>query len=137
MPAPSFSILRCFSALKDPRVRGRADHLLLDIVAIALCAVIAGADNWQRVESFGKKRLEWLRTFLSLPNGIPSHDTFERVFQRLDPCAFLRCLPGRLRRLADLLGPGSSPSTARRCAGRAGRRRGWRCCAPSASGPPT
>jgi predicted transposase YbfD/YdcC len=104
MPVPSFSILRCFSSLKDPRVRGRTDHLLLDIVAIALGAVIAGADNWQQVESFGKKRLQWLRSFLALPNGIPSHDTFERVFQRLDPCAFQRCLLGWLRGLADRLG---------------------------------
>jgi predicted transposase YbfD/YdcC len=104
MSVPSFSILRCFSSLKDPRVQGRTHHLLLDIVAIALCAVIAGADNWQRVESFGKKRLDWLRAFLALPSGVPSHDTFERVFRRLDPCAFQRCLLGWLRQLADRLG---------------------------------
>jgi predicted transposase YbfD/YdcC len=104
MPAPSFSILRCFSSLKDPRVAGRTQHLLLDIVAIALCAAIAGADNWQQVAAFGQRRLDWLQTFLALPNGIPSHDTFERVFQRLDPCALQRCLLGWLRQLADRLG---------------------------------
>jgi len=104
MSAPSFSILRCFSSLKDPRVRGRTDHLLLDIIAVALCAVIAGADNWQQVAAFGQKRLDWLRTFLALPSGVPSHDTFERVFQRLDPCAFQRCLLGWLRGLASRLG---------------------------------
>jgi predicted transposase YbfD/YdcC len=104
MSAPSFSILRCFSSLKDPRVQGRKRHLLLDIIAIALCAVIAGADNWQQVEAFGRKRLGWLGNFLSLPNGIPSHDTFERVFERLAPAAFQRCLLGWLRQLASKLG---------------------------------
>jgi predicted transposase YbfD/YdcC len=104
MPVPPFSILRCFSSLKDPRVRGRTQHLLLDVVAIALCAVIAGADNWQQVAAFGQRRLGWLKTFLALPSGVPSHDTFERVFQRLDPCAFQRCLLGWLRQLADRLG---------------------------------
>src|SRR5262245_48834281 len=104
MSAPSFSILRCFSSLKGPRVQGRTRHLLIDIIAIALCAVIAGADNWQQVAAFGRKRRDWLQTFLALPNGIPSHDTFERVFQRLDPCALQRGLLGWLRQLASRLG---------------------------------
>jgi len=104
MPVSSFSILRCFSSLKDPRIDRRKRHLLLDIIAVALCAVIAGADNWQQVESFGRKRLGWLKSFLSLPNGIPSHDTFERVFERLAPAAFQRCLLGWLHGLARKLG---------------------------------
>ena len=92
MATPAFSILCCFARLKDPRLDRRKRHLLLDLVAIALCAVLAGADNWQQIEAFGRKRRDWLKTFLSLPNGIPSHDTFERVFQKLSPAAFQRCL---------------------------------------------
>jgi len=92
MVVPSFSILRCFSSLPDPRSRNRPkDHLLIDIVCIAICAVIAGADDWHQVEAFGRKRQDWLKTFLSLPNGVPSHDTFERVFSAIRPAAFQGC----------------------------------------------
>ena len=63
----------------------------MNILVIAICAVIAGADNWEDVEEFGKARLEWFQTFLELPNGIPSHDTFTRVFARLDPEQFQAC----------------------------------------------
>jgi hypothetical protein len=69
-----------FGDLGDPRIDRTKLHDLLDILIIAICAVIAGADNWEDVEEFGKARLEWFRTFLELPNGIPSHDTFTRVF---------------------------------------------------------
>jgi predicted transposase YbfD/YdcC len=85
------SIPRFFANLKDPRRAHRRLHLLQDILVIALCAVIAGAQDWQEVETFGRKRLDWLRRFLELPNGIPSHDTFERVFDRLKPQAFQAC----------------------------------------------
>ena len=71
----------------DPRVRKRCDHLMIDMIVIALCGVICGCDNWQQIEAFGQRREDWLRRFLRLPNGIPSHDTFERLFQRLDPLA--------------------------------------------------
>jgi predicted transposase YbfD/YdcC len=104
MAAPCFSILCCFSALKDPRLNRRKRHLLLDLVAIALCAVIAGASNWQQIEQFAHTRRDWLKTFLSLPNGIPSHDTLERLFARLSPAAFQRCLLGWLAALAKALG---------------------------------
>lgn len=60
-------------------------HQLLDIVTLALCAVLAGAESWVEVEEWGTVKLGWLRTWLPLPNGIPSHDTFGRVFSRLDP----------------------------------------------------
>jgi predicted transposase YbfD/YdcC len=66
-------------------------HLLQDIIVIALCAVIAGAQDWQEIETFGRKRHDWLKRFLKLPNGIPAHDTFERVFDRLNPQAFQAC----------------------------------------------
>lgn len=77
-----------FGDLTDPRVDRTKLHQLLDILVIAICAVIAGADNWEDVEEFGKARLAWFQTFLELPNGIPSHDTFTRVFARLDPEQF-------------------------------------------------
>jgi predicted transposase YbfD/YdcC len=66
-------------------------HQLLDILTIALCAVICGADSWVEVEQFGKAKRAWLEGFLTLPNGIPSHDTFGRVFARLDPARFEQC----------------------------------------------
>jgi predicted transposase YbfD/YdcC len=64
---------------------------LLDIITIAICAVLCGADSWVDVEVFGQAKLSWLRTFLALPNGIPSHDTFGRVFATLDPQQFEQC----------------------------------------------
>jgi hypothetical protein len=64
---------------------------LLDIVVITLCAVLCGADNWQEIATFGQRRHAWLKRFLALPHGMPSHDTFERVFDRLDPQAFQAC----------------------------------------------
>jgi predicted transposase YbfD/YdcC len=85
------SIPKHFSKLKDPRRAHRRLHLLQDIIVIALCAVIAGAQDWQEIETFGRKRRAWLKGFLKLPNGIPSHDTFERVFDRLKPQAFQAC----------------------------------------------
>jgi predicted transposase YbfD/YdcC len=66
-------------------------HGLHDIIVTALCAVIAGAQDWQEIETFARKRCDWLKGFLKLPNGIPSHDTFERVFDRLNPQAFQAC----------------------------------------------
>jgi hypothetical protein len=90
--APSYSILRCFASLRDPRTSRRPKkHLLLDIVAIAIGAVIAGADDWPQVEVFARARLDGLKTFLSWPNGVPSHDTFARIFEALSPRAFQRC----------------------------------------------
>jgi predicted transposase YbfD/YdcC len=92
MPGDSMSIGLHFAALPDPRVDRTKKHLLGDIIVIALAATIAGADSWEEVERFGRAKLGWLRTFLSLPNGIPSHDTFNRVFARLDPRKFGECV---------------------------------------------
>jgi predicted transposase YbfD/YdcC len=83
-------IVRFFRDLPDPRARN-VIHKLHDILVIAICAVICGADGWAEVEVFGTSKLAWFRTFLDLPGGIPSHDTFGRVFARLDPEAFERC----------------------------------------------
>lgn len=92
-----------FRKLKDPRINRRKRHLLLDILVIALCAVLCGATDWQQIEAFGKLRHDWLRRFLELPNGIPSHDTFERVFDRIDPQAFHRCFQDWVAAIAETL----------------------------------
>jgi predicted transposase YbfD/YdcC len=84
-------VLRAFAELKDPRVNRTKKHSLGDILAIAICAVICGADGWVQVEEFGDCKKNWFATFLDLSNGIPSHDTFGRVFAALDPGAFEEC----------------------------------------------
>src|SRR5437763_8164182 len=88
---PDLSIPKFFARLQDPRRAHGRLHRLQDIIVIALCAVIAGAQDWQQIETFGRKRRAWLSGFLELLNGIPSHDTFERVFNRLKPQAFQAC----------------------------------------------
>jgi predicted transposase YbfD/YdcC len=80
--------LECFGRIEDPRMDRQKKHKLLDIIGIAVCAAIAGADTWASVQAFGKSKEVWLRTFLDLENGIPSHDTFGRVFSLLAPDAF-------------------------------------------------
>jgi predicted transposase YbfD/YdcC len=85
-------IERCFAELRDPRVQGRCDHLLIDILAITLLAVMCGAEDWPDIEAFGKCRHDWLKGFLQLPAGIPSHDTFRRVLGLLDRKQFPACL---------------------------------------------
>ena len=84
-------VLRAFAQLKDPRVNRTRRHSLPDILAIAICEVICGADGWVQIARFGRCKQEWFQTFLELPNGIPSHDTFGRVFAALDPQAFEEC----------------------------------------------
>src|SRR3954471_11316852 len=100
---PDLSIPRYFASLKDPRRAHRRLHLLQDLIVIALCAVIAGAQDWQQIETFGRKRRDWLRRFLALPHGIPSHDTFERVFDRLNPQAFQACFRGWVQAVSEAL----------------------------------
>lgn len=97
------SIPKHFRKLKDPRRAHRRLHLLPDIMVIALCAVIAGAQDWQEIETFGRKRRAWLQRFLKLPNGIPSHDTFERVFDRLNPQTFHACFQNWVQAIQETL----------------------------------
>lgn len=87
---PLASISECFGDLYDPRVGGRCDYPLIEIITIAICAVIAGADGWTEVETFGKTKKAWLKQFVKLENGIPSHDTFGDVFRMLNADAFQR-----------------------------------------------
>ena len=79
------SIEEHFGKIPDQRVVTRSSHKLVDIIAIAILAILCGADGWVAIETYGKAKEEWLKTFLELPNGIPSHDTFGRVFRELDP----------------------------------------------------
>jgi predicted transposase YbfD/YdcC len=85
------SVSRHFAGLTDPRIERAKEHRLLDIITITLCAVLCGADDWVAVETFGRAKEAWLRSFLALPSGIPSHDTFGRVFARLEPTEFRTC----------------------------------------------
>lgn len=100
------SIKKYFYGLKDPRVVNRSRHLLIDIIVMAICGVIGNCDDWPDIVQFAKNRQAWFKRFLRLPQGIPSHDTFERVFAALDPRAFGRCCVKWLRAASDLVGAG-------------------------------
>jgi predicted transposase YbfD/YdcC len=104
MDAPAAGgILRYFEDLPDPRA-ANVVHKLHDVLLLALCAVVCGADGWAGVEVFARSKLAWFKTFLDLPGGIPSHDTFGRVFARLDPDAFERCFVARTSAVAGVSG---------------------------------
>ena len=81
-----------FENLSDPSIKRTRRHELFDELVVALCGTIAGADSWADIERFGNHRLDWLRTFLRLENGIPSHDTFGRVFAALAPAELVACI---------------------------------------------
>lgn len=98
----SRGLLRFFDGLEDPRMERTRLHSLSDILFIAIVAVLCGADSWTEVEWFGGLRQEWLKTFLALPNGIPSHDTFGRVFARLKPEQLECCFMNWMRALAEV-----------------------------------
>jgi predicted transposase YbfD/YdcC len=100
----SAAIEHHFGNLTDPRVDRTKLHKLLDILVIAICAVIGSADTWEDVEEFGKAKIKWFQTFLELPNGIPSHDTFTRVFARLDPQQFEASFISWMGTITEVLG---------------------------------
>ena len=85
---PAASLVKHFEGLADPRRGNAKAHIFLEILIIAILAVICGADGWSDVELFGKNKKAWLKTFLKLPKGIPSHDTFGRVFAKIKPEEF-------------------------------------------------
>ena len=85
------TLTESFEGLTDPRNPEDILHKLIDIVAITILAMMCGANGWNEIELFGKSKERWLRTFLELPNGIPSHDTFNRVFSRLNSKEFHQC----------------------------------------------
>ena len=96
------SLWEHFQGLEDPREQNLIEHKLLDIIGLTLCAVICGAESWVEIELYGKTKEEWLRSFLALPNGIPSHDTIARVFAALDPKALGKCLMSWVKSVAQL-----------------------------------
>ncbi len=102
-----------FTHLTDPR-RSNSRHLLFDMFVIALCAVISGAEGWQDIEDYGHAQAEWFHQFLALPHGIPSHDTFGRVFSRLNPDELTHCFIEWTEALRDESGGNSCRLMAKR-----------------------
>jgi predicted transposase YbfD/YdcC len=88
---PSLNLIEHFKDLADPRVNRTRDHDLIDVLVIAICCLLCGGEGFNDMEDFGLAKLDWFKTFLRLRNGIPSHDTFNRVLAALDPQAFLEC----------------------------------------------
>ena len=122
---PKATILDHFADLDDPRVERTQRHKLVDILAIVICATICGADSWVHIELFGRSKLAWFQTFLELPHGIPSPDTFGDVFARLAPAQLQDCFVSWTQAIAELL-PGEvvaiDGKTARRSHDRAGNK---------------
>ena len=100
----SAGIEKHFGNIEDPRIERTKLHKLVDIVVIAICAVIAGGDNWEDIEEFGKARIEWFQTILEIPNGIPSHDTFNRLFARIEPEQFQKSFISWMKSASELIG---------------------------------
>ncbi len=96
------SIIEHFGVVEDPRIERHKQHKLLDIIVIAICAVICGADGWVAVEAFGRAKYKWLKRFLELPHGIPSHDTFGRVFSLISPTQFQECFLSWIQAVAEV-----------------------------------
>src|SRR5262249_16040779 len=96
------SIVEHFQSLEDPRIERSKKYRLIDILVIALCTLLSGGEGFQDMELFGKSKRAWLQTFLALPHGIPSHDTFVRVFARLNPRRFHQCFLSWTQAVAQL-----------------------------------
>jgi predicted transposase YbfD/YdcC len=101
LPEDPASILEHFALLSDPRRDQGRIHRLDEIVFMAICGVLCGADSWQEIADYSESKSDWLSTFLALPGGIPSHDTFRRVFCLLDPLAFQKCFFAWMAALMD------------------------------------
>lgn len=101
---PAANIALYFSGLKDPRVERTKAHKLLDILVLAICAIICGCDDWEAIADYGRDQQAWFAKFLELPNGIPSHDTFWRVFCVLDAEQFQHCFVAWIRAVSQITG---------------------------------
>jgi predicted transposase YbfD/YdcC len=100
---PKITLLDHFANLTDPKIDRTKEHKLIDILTIAICGMICGADNWVAMEQYGNSKQEWLKQFLELPNGIPSHDTISRVFARLDPIEFEQCFCDWVKAISQIV----------------------------------
>lgn len=98
----SSRLLEHFQSLEDPRAENLLEHKLLDIIGLTICAVICGADTWVDIEEYGKSKKEWLKGFLELANGIPSHDTIARLFAALDPEGLQKCFLSWVKAVAQI-----------------------------------
>jgi predicted transposase YbfD/YdcC len=96
------TLVEHFSGITDPRIDRTKRHKLIDILVIAICATICGAEGWEEFELFGQAKLDWFKSFLELPNGIPSDDTFRRVFARISPRQFQQCFLEWVRSVYEL-----------------------------------
>ena len=101
-PIETGMLAKLFSQIDDPRSRHGKRHDLMEIIFITICAVICGAERWADVELFGRSKSDWLKRFLNLPNGIPSHDTFGRVFSRIDAAQFQRCFADWMKGVGEV-----------------------------------
>ena len=97
-------LLDAFTPMEDFRMVSKCDHKLIDIIALSICAVICGSDTWVDVHNFGVAKQDWLKKFLELPNGIPSHDTIGRVFSMLNPVKFEACFLSWIESVFKLTG---------------------------------
>jgi len=97
------TIVHHFAEIDDPRYQHSPTHLLIDIMTIAICGVICGADDWVAIAEFGRAKQGWFKTFLRLPHGIPSHDTFGDIFAQLDPDQFRESFMMWVEAISDLL----------------------------------
>jgi predicted transposase YbfD/YdcC len=96
------TLVEHFSSITDPGIERTKRHNLIDILAISICATICGADGWEEFELFGQAKLDWFKSFLELPNGIPSDDTFRRVIGRINPSQFRQCFLDWVRSVYEL-----------------------------------
>lgn len=98
----SIGIIDCFGALRDPRVRGRTDYPLIEIIFLTISAVISGFDGWEAIEDFGHAKLDWLRNYLPFHHGIPRHDTIARVISALSPSGIQQCFVSWVQSIAQI-----------------------------------
>ncbi len=96
------TLIEKFAGLSDPRIERTKKHSMTDILVLSICGFICGVDNWVDLEEFAEIRQDWFKTFLELPNGIPSHDTFGRFYAALDPVAFSRCFTSWIQSVAEV-----------------------------------